>query len=107
MRGRRSQLLAVAFAATLAFGAATTASAQTTLPSYVQPYGTDDAGGFYNVLPPGEAGVDSASQFLQYEALGTLPPNFDDQQSLYENLLYAAPTLTPSEIPDYYKDATF
>ncbi len=26
---------------------------------------------------------------------------------LYENLLYAAPTLTPSEIPDYYKDATF
>jgi acyl-homoserine lactone acylase PvdQ len=83
------------------------AHAATSLPSYVQPYGTDDAGGFYNVLPPGENGTDNALQFGEYSALGTLPPNFDDQQSLYDNLLYAAPALTPSEIPDYFKDATF
>jgi len=28
----------------------------------VAPYGTHDAGGFRNVLPPGEAGVDNAAQ---------------------------------------------
>ena len=78
-----------------------------TLPSYVQPYGTNDAGGFYNVLPPGENGTDNTVQFGLYTSLGQLPPNFDDQQSLYDNLLYAAPTLTPSEIPNYFKDATF
>jgi acyl-homoserine lactone acylase PvdQ len=83
------------------------AHASTSLPSYVQPYGTDDAGGFYNVLPPGENGTDNAVQFGLFTSLGQLPPNFDDQMPLYENLLYAAPTLTPSEIPDYYKDATF
>jgi acyl-homoserine lactone acylase PvdQ len=89
------------------FAMAGTAQAAQSLPSYVQPYGTDDAGGFYNVLPPGENGTDNAVQFGLFTSLGQLPPNFDDQMPLYENLLYAAPTLTPSEIPDYYKDATF
>ncbi len=37
----------------------------------------------------------------------TLPPHFADQQPLYENLLYGAPTLTEAQIPDYFKDATF
>jgi acyl-homoserine lactone acylase PvdQ len=99
--------MALLAAVALTLLAAAPAAAQTTLPSYVQPYGTNDAGGFFNVLPPGEAGVDNATQFLQYEALGTIPPNFDDQQPLYDNLLYAAPTLTPAEIPNYFKDATF
>jgi acyl-homoserine lactone acylase PvdQ len=94
----------VAAVATLAMAGAAHAA---TLPSYVQPYGTNDAGGFYNVLPPGENGTDNALQFGLYTSLGQLPSNFDDQMPLYENLLYAAPTLTPSEIPDYFKDATF
>jgi acyl-homoserine lactone acylase PvdQ len=72
-----------------------------------QPYGTNDAGGFRNVLPPGENGLDNLPQLLGFKGQGLLPPHFADQQPLYENLLYAAPTLTEAQIPNYYKDATF
>ncbi|MGN6275743.1 MAG: penicillin acylase family protein [Solirubrobacterales bacterium] len=72
-----------------------------------QPYGTNDAGGFRNVLPPGENGLDTFTQLLEFKGLHRLPPHFADQQSLYENLLYASPTLTESQIPSYFKDATF
>jgi len=72
-----------------------------------QPYGTNDAGGFRNVLPPGENGTASFNQILAFRGPGLLPPHFADQQPLYENLLYAAPTLTGDQIPTYFKDATF
>lgn len=71
------------------------------------PYGSNDAGGFRNVLPPGENGLDTFQQLLEYRAHGTLPPHFADQQPLYENLLYAAPTLSDEQVPSYFKDATF
>jgi acyl-homoserine lactone acylase PvdQ len=73
----------------------------------VTPYGTNDAGGFLNVLPPGEAGVDNAVQFAAYEAAHLIPAHFSDQLPLYENLLYADPTLTDAQVPSYFKDATF
>jgi acyl-homoserine lactone acylase PvdQ len=73
----------------------------------VQPYGTDDAGGFRNVLPPGENGLDNLEQVLEFKASKAIPKHFDDQQPLYENLLYGAPTLTDSTVPNYFKDATF
>jgi acyl-homoserine lactone acylase PvdQ len=72
-----------------------------------QPYGTNDAGGFRNVLPPGENGLDNLQQLLEFKGPHLLPPHFADQQPLYENLLYAAPTLTEAQIPSYFKDATF
>jgi acyl-homoserine lactone acylase PvdQ len=72
-----------------------------------QPYGTNDAGGFRNVLPPGENGLDTFTQLLEFKGLHRLPPHFADQQPLYENLLFASPTLTESQIPSYFKDATF
>ena len=72
-----------------------------------QPFGANDAGGFRNVLPPGENGLDNLQQLLQFKGPHQLPPHFADQQPLYENLLYAAPTLTEAQIPDYFKDATF
>ncbi len=71
------------------------------------PYGTNDAGGFRNVLPPGENGLDTLGQLFAFRGPGILPPHFADQQPLYENLLYAAPTLTDEQVPGYYKDATF
>ncbi len=71
------------------------------------PYGQNDAGGFLDVLPAGEAGTDNAAQLLQFETAGTIPPNFNDQLPLYENLVYADPTLTPAQVPSYFKDATF
>ena len=73
----------------------------------VEPYGTNDAGGFRNVLPPGTAGVDNALQLAEFEASGTRPPHWDDQLPLYNDLLYAAPTLTHDDIAKYFKDATF
>src|SRR4051794_29417743 len=72
-----------------------------------QPYGTNDAGGFRNVLPPGEAGTDNALQLARFEADGTRPDHWDDQQKLYENLLFASPGLTHDQIGDFFKDATF
>ncbi len=73
----------------------------------VEPYGTNDAGGFRNVLPAGENGLDSATQLAEFELTGTYPPHFADQLPLYANLLYASPTLTREQIPSYFKDATF
>ncbi|MBS1884809.1 MAG: penicillin acylase family protein, partial [Actinobacteria bacterium] len=73
----------------------------------VQPYGWNDAGGFRDVLPPGENGLDNLPQVLAFKATKTIPPHYDDQQPLYENLLYGAPTLTDEAIPNYFKDATF
>jgi hypothetical protein len=73
----------------------------------VQPYGTNDAGGFRNVLPPGEDGVDNLSEALDFLGDGTYPEHWIDQQPLYEGLLYASPSLTDGQIPKYYKDATF
>jgi acyl-homoserine lactone acylase PvdQ len=70
-------------------------------------YGQNDAGGFYNVLPPGEAGTDSGAQLAQFELTKQRPPHWDDQQSLYANLVYASPTLTDAQVPSYFKDATF
>jgi acyl-homoserine lactone acylase PvdQ len=89
--------------AALAVGALLTPSAG----AAPQPYGTNDSGGFRNVLPPGANGLDSFQQLLEFKGLGHLPPHFSDQQALYENLLYAAPTLSEAQIPSYYKDATF
>jgi acyl-homoserine lactone acylase PvdQ len=72
-----------------------------------QPYGANDSGGFRNVLPPGENGLDTFKQLLAFRGPGLLPPHYTDQQPLYENLLYASPALTEAQIPAYYKDATF
>jgi acyl-homoserine lactone acylase PvdQ len=76
-------------------------------PSNPAPYGLNDAGGFLNVLPPGEAGVDNAAQLALYTANGTVPPHFNDQAPLYQNLVYADPTLTDAQVPQFFKDATF
>ena len=86
---------------------ATLLSAATTAHAATQPFGTNDAGGFRNVLPPGEAGVDNALQLAQFESGSTRPAHWDDQQKLYENLVLASPGLTHDQIGDYFKDATF
>jgi acyl-homoserine lactone acylase PvdQ len=71
------------------------------------PYGTNDSGGFRNVLPPGENGLDNLSDFTRYQADGTYPQHFNDQLKLYTDLLYASPKLKHSQLPSFFKDATF
>jgi acyl-homoserine lactone acylase PvdQ len=73
----------------------------------VQPYGTNDAGGFRNVLPSGENGLDNAQQLAEFQVNGTYPPHYTDQLPLYANLLHGSPTLTNAQIGEYFKDATF
>src|SRR3954451_17741106 len=97
----RFAVLATAATAALALAAATPAQAA------VQPFGANDAGGFRNVLPPGEAGTDNAAQLAAYQAFKSRPEHWMDQQPLYDNLVYASPGLTHDQIGDYYKDATF
>jgi acyl-homoserine lactone acylase PvdQ len=89
-------LTLLAAVATTAFGAAP-----------VQPYGTNDAGGFRNVLPSGENGLDNAQQLAEFQLNGTYPPHYADQLPLYANLLHGSPTLTNAQIGEYFKDATF
>jgi acyl-homoserine lactone acylase PvdQ len=71
------------------------------------PYGQNDAGGFRNVLPAGEQGLATLGDLAAFEAQHTVPPHFNDQLPMYENLVYAAPTLTDAQVPNFYKDATF
>lgn len=73
----------------------------------VTPYGTQDAGGFRNVLPPGTAGTNDLTDFTLFTAAGTRPAHSMDQLPLYRDLEYASPTLTDAQVPDYFKDATF
>jgi acyl-homoserine lactone acylase PvdQ len=102
--GRRSLRVFLSLFACLIVAAVAAAGAAA---NAVQPYGTNDAGGFRNVLPPGENGLDNLPQVLAFKSSKTVPPHYADQQPLYENLLYGAPTLTDETIPNYYKDATF
>ncbi|MCW2990890.1 MAG: Penicillin amidase [Solirubrobacterales bacterium] len=72
-----------------------------------QGYGFNDAGGFRNVLPPGQVGTDNALQLAQFNANGARPEHFADQLPLYTDLLYASPNLKNEDVPKYFKDATF
>jgi acyl-homoserine lactone acylase PvdQ len=98
----RSKLIA-AVVAMAALGLPTTAAAQ------VPPFGENDAGGFRNVLPPGEAGVDNFTQLGAFLTAGSLPPHWDDQQPLYDGLVEAsaAKGFGMPEVEQFYKDATF
>src|SRR4051794_67606 len=105
MKMRRALTLAV----TAAFlAAAAPASAQ--LPASgpdPAPYGTNDSGGFRNVLPPGENGLDNFADFTRASTEGTPPAHFADQLHLYTDLLYFSPQLRHDQLPQFFKDATF
>ena len=73
----------------------------------VEPYGFNDGGGFLNVLPPGQKGVDNAVDFANYTLTGKLPGHWNDQQHLYDGLIQGSPSLTRSGINNFFKDATF
>src|SRR3954447_12172252 len=70
-------------------------------------YRAGDAGGFLNVLPPGENGFDNALDLAQFEANGARPANADDQLPLYRDLLTGYRTLDDGHLGTYFKDASF
>ncbi len=101
LRTRRSRVFGLAVAALLALPALASAQAQ--------PYGTNDAGGFRNVLPPGEPGLVNAADLLANQATGALPPHWNDQQALYDGLIgpSASSTFGMAQVEQFFKDATF
>ena len=100
MRGIRGTVVLALAAAALAVGAAPAAA-------QVQPYGTNDFGGFRNVLPPGQGRNATLPEIIQNQAVGALPPNFANQSPMYENLVYELPSLSASNIDQYFKDGSF
>jgi acyl-homoserine lactone acylase PvdQ len=71
------------------------------------PYQQGDFKGFWNVLPPGQNGVDSAPEAATFGATGQRPSNWTDQLEMYRDLIYATPGLKAEDIPKYFKDASF
>jgi acyl-homoserine lactone acylase PvdQ len=59
------------------------------------------------VLPPGSNGTDNALELAAFQASGSYPEHWNDQQPLYENLIYASPDLSNQQLPEFFKDATF
>ncbi len=90
-------------------GLAVALAALAAAPAYaqVQPYQSNDARGFRNVLPSGQNGTFNAIQLGQFVATGARPPHSDDQLRMYENLVYASPGLTSASLPQFFKDASF
>jgi acyl-homoserine lactone acylase PvdQ len=94
-------LVAALGAALLLIAAAPAAQAD------VQPYGTNDAGGFHDVLPPGANGLANGPQLAAFLATGARPAHNDDQLGMYRDLMYATPGLKAADLGRYYKDSTF
>ncbi len=102
--------LSVALAAVL--GPVVPAGAQ------VQPYRTNDPGGFWNILPAGAGGHANGGQVTAFVA--ACPPGGDqscpdaprpahsaDELSMYGDLVYASPRLRPEDLGKFFKDASF
>lgn len=87
----------IPFAAPSAAAAAPTAGA----------YGANDAGGFLNILPPGQGQSVNAAEIAAFLGTGARPEHDSDQLQMYEDLVYATPGLKKAQLRDYFKDATF
>jgi hypothetical protein len=69
----------------------------------------DDFGGgtVFNIVPPGQNGLTTASGASAFLSSGQRPPHQYDQNDMYANLVYAAPGLTEGRITEFFKDASF
>jgi acyl-homoserine lactone acylase PvdQ len=71
-----------------------------------------DAGGFLNIVAPGQYGNLTTAQLAQVQAAvakndpSLLPAHYGDQRTLYNNLVHAK-TLTNADLTNYFKDASF
>src|SRR3989442_5937299 len=93
-----------ALAALLLLLAAALPAAAQSNPGHYQGFG--DAGGFLNIVPPGQDGVLNGPEAIAAQGV-TYPPHVKDQLDMYANLVYAVPGLTEDQLLDFYKDASF
>jgi acyl-homoserine lactone acylase PvdQ len=73
----------------------------------VQPYQANDGRGFFNILPPGSTGLDTAADVAKFQATGQRPPHNNEELGMYANLVYASPGLQRQDLEKYFKDASF
>jgi acyl-homoserine lactone acylase PvdQ len=99
---KRGLVLAAVSAFVLLAGAH---SAQAIPPGTGQYQGFGDAGGFLNILPPGQDGVQTAGDVLLGAA--AYQPHEFDQLDMYADLVHNAPGLNESQLASFYKDASF
>jgi acyl-homoserine lactone acylase PvdQ len=97
---------------TLTLPSANAATPPTTTPANggrYQEFG--DAGGFLNVIPPGQDGTLTPPELAQAQAAGNdptkYPPHYADQESLYSALTFSGDKLNDADLAKYYKDASF
>jgi acyl-homoserine lactone acylase PvdQ len=88
------------------------ASAQSPLPSpgpgaNPPALGVPQFGHFRSVLAQGEGQTISAADLGAYEAAGTVPDSFVNQQPLYVGIMPHAATLGPADLNTYYKNTDF
>ncbi|HVF79985.1 MAG TPA: penicillin acylase family protein [Solirubrobacteraceae bacterium] len=93
-------LIACLIAAALAACAAPAAA-------QVQPYRTDDFGGFRDVLAPGTNGHSDLVELAAFLATGRRPDHNDDQRDMYARLLATTPGVTSDNLGTLFKDASF
>ncbi|MBA2240770.1 MAG: penicillin acylase family protein [Solirubrobacterales bacterium] len=109
----RNRALLVTLAATLAavLLAVPSAALAQLPPDGPEPgaYQEDDAGGFLNIIPPGQNGHTNGADIAAFFATGQRPPHSDDQIQMYEDLVYAYdnPGFDRGSLTDYFKDASF
>ncbi|TML98943.1 MAG: penicillin acylase family protein [Actinobacteria bacterium] len=72
-----------------------------------EPFGTNDFGGFHDILPPGTNGTANAAQLTAFLALGQRPEHNATQLPMYGDLVHAAPGLPADQLDKYFKDSTF
>ena len=116
-------MLALAAACAISFGAVGGAAAQ--LPGLPQvpglpglpadtpvlPYGTNDGGGFWNILPPGQTGHATAADLGAFFAAcpppktncpdAPRPKHSSKELQMYGDLVYASPGLRAADIPNF------
>ncbi|MEA2189224.1 MAG: hypothetical protein QOK16_4235 [Solirubrobacteraceae bacterium] len=95
----RTLITGLTFAALWAFAAPAIAQ--------VQPYRTNDFGGFRDVLPPGANGRSNLLELTLFLTTGKRPPHNDDQRDMYARLLSATPGVTNDNLGALFKDSSF
>ena len=108
---RVAAVLATAVALTVAAASSASAQVPALVPGAAPPeplaYGTDDGGGFRDILPSGTRGNYSAPELLAFLSAGKTVPHCCDQLGMYGDLVYATPGLQTGQVGRFFKDATF
>jgi acyl-homoserine lactone acylase PvdQ len=100
--GLRTLLAGVLVATVTVLIPADLGSAQS--PGHYREFG--DAGGFLNIIPPGQDGVLNGPEAIAAQG-GQYPPHVRDQLGMYGDLVYNVPGLTEDRLLEFFKDASF